>query len=124
MRSQTPGGVVQEIQGLLLAHYVVRVLMCEAARANGLPPRRLSFTGALKILRCRLPEAPKSRVGLQQWYRNLLAEVGEEVLPERRDRINPRVIKKKLSSWPKKRPEHRTKPQPAKKFRECVVMLN
>jgi hypothetical protein len=28
LRSETPGGVVQEIQGLLLAHYVVRVLMC------------------------------------------------------------------------------------------------
>jgi len=124
LRSQTPGGVVQEIQGLLLAHYVVRVLMCEAARANGLPPRRLSFTGALKILRCRLPEVPKGCVGLRQWYGNLLAEVGEEVLPERRDRINPRVIKRKISKWPKKRPEHRTNPQPTKKFRECVVMLN
>src|SRR5262249_45194384 len=29
LRSETPAGVVQEIQGLLLAHYVVRVLMNE-----------------------------------------------------------------------------------------------
>ena len=124
LRSETPGGVVQEIQGLLLAHYVVRVLMSEAAARNGLPPRRLSFTGALKVLRCRLPESPRSGVGLRRWYEDLLAEVAEEVLPERRDRINPRVIKRKMSNWRKKRPEHRHYPQPTKNFRQSVVMLN
>ena len=31
LRSQTPGGVVQELYGLLLGHYVIRVLMQEAA---------------------------------------------------------------------------------------------
>jgi hypothetical protein len=124
LRSQTPAGVVQEIDGLLLAHYVVRVLMSEAARRNHLPPRRLSFTGALKILRCRLPECPKSNQGLKRWYENLLAEIAEEVLPQRRNRINPRVIKRKMSSWLKKRPAHRRCPQPTKKFRQCIVMLN
>jgi len=124
LRSETPAGVVQEIQGLLLAHYVVRVLMSEAARQNQLPPRRLSFTGALKVLRCRLPECPKSRAGLRRWYDDLLAEIAEEVLPERRDRVNPRVIKRKMSNWRKKRPEHRHYPQPTKKFRQSVVMLN
>jgi hypothetical protein len=124
LRSETPAGVVQEIQGLLLAHYVVRVLMSEAARRQDLSPRRLSFTGSLKILRCRLPECPKSRPGLQQWYEDLLAEIAEEVLPERRNRINPRVIKRKMSNWRKKRPEHRHSPQPTKKFRESVVILS
>ncbi len=124
LRSATPAGVVQEIQGLLLAHYVVRVLMREAAQRHQLPPRRLSFTGALKVLRCRLPECPKSRAGLQRWYEDLLAEIAEEVLPQRRNRINPRVIKRKMSNWRKKRPEHRHYPQPTKKFRQSVVMLN
>jgi hypothetical protein len=124
LRSETPAGVVPEIDGLLLAHYVVRVLMSEAARRNNLPPRRLSFTGTLKILRCRLPECPKSRQGLRRWYEDLLAEIAEEVLPERRNRINPRVIKRKMSNWRKKRPEHRRCPQPTKKFCQSVVMLN
>jgi hypothetical protein len=124
LRSETPAGVVQEIQGLLLAHYVVRVLMSEAARSKELPPRRLSFTGTLKVLRCRLPECPKSRSGQRRWYEELLAEIGEEVLPERRNRINPRVIKRKMSNWRKKRPEHRHYPQPTKNFRQCIVMLN
>src|SRR5437870_5376471 len=124
LRSETPGGVLQELDGLLLAHYVVRVLMSEAARRNDLPPRRLSFTGTLKVLRCRLPECPKSRIGLKRWYEDLLAEIAEEVLPERRNRINPRVIKRKMSNWRKKRPEHRRLPQPTKNFRQSVVVLS
>jgi hypothetical protein len=122
LRSQTPAGVVQELYGLLLGHYVIRVLMQEAAAVNGIDPRRLSFTGTLKILRCRLPECPASRRGLRQWYRDLVAEVAEEVLEERRNRINPRVIKRKMSNWRKKRPEHRNHPQPRKDFKAAIVM--
>ncbi len=124
LRSETPGGVIQEVMGLLLAHYVVRVLMCEAARRQGLPPRRMSFTGALKAVRCRLPEVPKSRPGLQRWYEDLLAEIGEEVLPPRRNRSNPRVIKRKMSHWLKKRPKHRESPQPTKPFRKSILILS
>src|SRR5262245_24196133 len=122
LRSQTPGGVVQELYGLLLGHYVIRVLMQTAAAHQGIDPQRLSFTATLKILRCRLPECPASRRGLRQWYRNLVAEVAEEVLEDRRDRINPRVIKRKMSNWRKKRPEHRHYPQPTKGFAESIVM--
>jgi hypothetical protein len=122
LRSQTPGGVVQELYGLLLGHYLVRVLMQEAADRRALDPQRLSFTATLKVLRCRLPECPGSRRGRSRWYQALLSEIGEEVLPERRNRINPRVIKRKMSGWAKKRPEHRGYPQPTKEFREAIVM--
>jgi hypothetical protein len=122
LRSQTPGGVVQELYGLLLGHYAIRVLMQEAAKSQGLDPQRMSFTGALKILRCRLPEAPASRRGRSRWYHDLVAEIAEEILPERRDRINPRVIKRKMSNWRKKRPEHRHYHQPTKGFAEAIVM--
>jgi hypothetical protein len=123
LRSETPAGVVQEIYGLLLGHYVVRRLMCEAAERAEVPPRRLSFVAALKILRCRLPECPAEVWRLRRWYEELLAEVAEEVLPERRDRVNPRVVKRKRSKWHKKRPEHKRYPQPTKKFRQGIVML-
>jgi Transposase DDE domain len=116
LRSQTPAGAVQEIYGLLLAHFVVRKLMCEAAATHNLPPRQLSFTSTLKILRCRLPGCPRSVRGRRRWYRNLLVEIAEETLEDRRDRVNPRVIKCKMSKWAKKRPEHRQYPQPTKKF--------
>jgi transposase IS4-like protein/DDE family transposase len=125
LRSKTPQGVVQEIEGLLLGHYAVRALMAEAAAQEGLDPRRLSFTGTLKVLRCRLPEVPKDpqdEAGRRRWWEDLLAEVAEEVLPPRRNRINPRVIKRKMSNWPKKRPQHRYQIQPTRPFRESIVI--
>lgn len=123
LRSETPAGVVQEIYGLLLGHFVIRKLMFEAAVAGDCAPRDLSFVNTLKILRCRLPEAPRSEPCLNRWYQDLLAEVAEERLEPRRNRINPRVIKRKLSGWPKKQQKHRNFPQPTQKFRASIVML-
>jgi hypothetical protein len=122
LRSQTPAGVVQEVYGLLLAHYLMRVLMHEAAATQNLDPRRVSFTATLKILRCRLPECPASQRGCRRWYHRLVQEIAEEVLDPRRNRINPRVIKRKMSNWPKKRPWHRLAPQPTKPFEQAIVM--
>jgi len=125
LRSQTPAGVVQEIEGLLLSHFVIRSLMQEAAARQGLDPDRLSFTATLKILRCRLPEVPRDshdEAGRRQWIENLLAEIAEEIVPPRRDRVNPRVIKRKMSKWNKKRAKDRDPPKPAKPFRECIVI--
>ena len=125
LRSQTPAGVIQELYALLLDHFVVRVLMFEAAQRAGerLDPRRLSFTATIKILRCRIPECPRSKAAQQRWWEDLLAEVAEECLPPRRNRINPRVIKRKYSKWKVKRPCHRRYPQPAKSFRDGIKML-
>lgn len=124
LRSQTPAGVVQEVYGLLLAHYIVRVLMHEAAATQQLDPRRVSFTATLKILRCRLPECPPSQRGCQRWYRRLVQEVAEEIIPPRRQRINPRVIKRKMSQWPKKRSLHRHPLQPTKPFEATIAMCH
>jgi hypothetical protein len=33
------------------------------------------------------------------------------MLPQRRPRTNPHVIKRKMSNWAAKRPEHRTPPK-------------
>jgi hypothetical protein len=42
------------------------------------------------------------------------------LLAPRRDRINPRVIRKQRSKWPKKRPHHRHTPQPTMPFRNSI----
>jgi hypothetical protein len=123
LRSQTPAGVVQELYGLLLAHYVLRTLMFQAAGQAKVSPLRMSFTGTLKILRCRLPECPRSSTGRNLWWQRLLEEIAEEQIPPRRNRVNPRVIKRQQSKWPKKRPHHRQTPQPTRPFRDSVVIL-
>jgi Insertion element 4 transposase N-terminal/Transposase DDE domain len=122
IRSKTPAGVVQELYGLVLAHYVVRRVMHDAAVVACQDPDRLSFTDSLRILQCHLPESPGQETAV--WYRRLLREVRCQVLRPRRERWYPRVIKKKMSNWKKKRPEHRRPPQPTKPFRDAIVMLN
>jgi hypothetical protein len=124
LRSETPAGVIQEIYALSLAHFVIRALMSEAAATAALDPDRLSFTGCFQILKCRLPECDaRSPATFEAWYRGLLGEMQAERTDPRRNRINPRVIKKPQSNWKKKRPEHRRLPPLKKTFRETVVML-
>jgi len=121
-----PAGVIQEIDALSLGHFVTRALMVEAAATVGLDPDRLSFLGCFQILKCRLPECNSSTPeGLEQWYRGLLWEMQTERTDDevRRNRINPRVIKRKMSKWKKKRAQHRRLPTLKKTFRESVVML-
>src|SRR4051812_22608754 len=55
IRSKTPAGVVQEIYGLMLAHYVVRRVMHDAAGAGSQGPARVSFIDSLRGLRCPPP---------------------------------------------------------------------
>jgi hypothetical protein len=123
LRSQTPAGVEQELYALSLGHFVVRALMLEAAKECQLDVDRLSFTGCLRILQARLPECDNSTpIRLEQWYRLLLEELAQECIEPRRNRVNPRVIKRKMSKWPKKRPKHRHRPPLNKTFTETVVI--
>ena len=124
LRSETPAGVIQEIYALSLGHFVIRSLMFEAAATAGLDPDRLSFTGSFQILKCRLPECDAETPStFDEWYRRLLWEIQCERIDPRRNRINPRVIKRQVSKWPKKRPSHRRLPPLKKTFRETVVMI-
>ena len=125
LRSETPEGVRQELYALSLAHFVVRALMVDAARPERLDVDRLSFLGCLQILQCRLPECDtQSSATIAAWYANVLEEMRQERIGPRRNRINPRVVKRKMSKWPKKRPHHRHPPPLLKHFVDCVVMTN
>lgn len=123
LRSETPVGVRQELYALSLAHFAIRSLMVEAARPVGLDVDRLSFVGCFRILQCRLPECDsRSPATLQQWYQAVLAEMRGEIIGPRRNRANPRVIKRKMSKWKKKQPHHRGRPPLLKTFAQSVVM--
>ena len=69
LRSKHPREVVQEVHGLLLAHLAIRTVMHQAALREGIDPDRLSFTGALRVLRRAIPRAqrtPPDRLPLLQ----------------------------------------------------------
>ena len=99
--------------------------MVEAARPLKLDPDRLSFSGCFRVLKCRLPECqhhtPQS---FAAWYAALIGELQHEQLPPRRNRINPRVIKRKMSKWPKKRATHKSPSRLSKHFTDTIVMTN
>lgn len=124
LRSQTPMGVEQELYALSLGHFTVRALMTEASIRNNVDPDRLSYTGCLHILRCRLPECDaRTSHDCPSWLNAVLAEMARERIEPRRNRVNPRVIKRKISKWPKKRRHHLRPPPLAKAFMRTVVMI-
>ena len=97
--------------------------MLEAAQQESLDVDRLSFTGCLQILQSRLPECDSITLqGLNRWYQLLLEEMAQERLEPRRNRVNPRVVKRKMSKFAKKRPEHRGRPPLKKTFAETVLI--
>jgi hypothetical protein len=124
LRSQKPVGVIQEAYGLLIAHYAVRAIMHEAALQAGLDPDRLSFTNAVQVTRDAIPEfqmtAPEQ---LPRLYQRLLNDIARHRLPERDNRSNPRVVKRKMSKFKLKRAAHRCWSQPSKPFQEAVAIL-
>jgi hypothetical protein len=123
LRSLTPVGVMQELYGVLLAHYAVRFLMHQAALQANIDPDRLSFVHALEIVRDAVPEfqlvAPAQQDAL---YARLLSDIAAKQLPERRTRTNPRVVKRKMSNFKLKRPAQAPPGKPLGSFRDSVVV--
>jgi hypothetical protein len=122
VRSQTPLGVVQELYALSIGHHVTRALMATAARREDLDPDRLSFVGCLQVLRTRLAEFPAEDDKRGPWCRALLAELAKERTEPRRNRINPRVVRVKMSKFKKKRQEHRGLCPLDRTFGETIVV--
>ncbi len=124
LRSKRPVGVIQEVYGLLLAHYVVRAVMLDAARTADLPPDRLSFTTALHVIREAVPEFVRThRSHHPRIYAQVLADIAAVPLPNRANRAYPRVVKKKMSSYDVKKPCHIHPPQPTKPFSRSIAIL-
>ena len=124
LRSLKPVGVIQELYGLLIAHFVIRFLMHEAALLADIDPDRLSFVHAIEVLKDAIPEFQMVAASQRdQLYQRLLKDIGRVRLPERRHRVNPRVVKRKMSKFLKKRPHHDNWPQPKISFREAISVI-
>ena len=125
LRSETSDGLKQELYALSIGHFVIRAMMLEAAKSIQVDVDRLSFKGCFQILKTRLPECdPSTETSFQTWYDAVVWELSSEQIPARRNRINPRVIKRKMSRWDKCRPQHRKQKPLSKLFEETVVMIH
>ena len=56
-------------------------------------------------------------------YAAMIEHIAQGRLPPRENRIDPRVVKKKMSNLGKKRPRHYPPPQSQRPFEQSVVMI-
>lgn len=123
-RSLKPVGVLQEFYAFLIAYFLIRLIMLRTAQSQNIDPDRLSFTNSIHLILDALPlfqlVAPSDYPRLWQWLADWISYFQ---LPPRRDRSNPRVIKRQQSRFSRKREKHLKIPLPTKPFREAIVML-
>jgi hypothetical protein len=122
-RSQRPVGVLQEIYGLLIAHYLLRALAVTAAHSAQVAPTRVSFVAALRLLRDHVVRGNWYRSPCRCVGRHLSATLSTWLLPARVERLNPRVVKQKMTTFRVKTAAHLHWPQPSKPFAEAIVLL-
>jgi hypothetical protein len=108
LSSHTPESALQEIAALVLASAVIARLRVEAATELQVTPRRMSFSKLMNATEdlwhaCRLlGEDFTPALGERAWKRFLEEVRRWAVLPERRSRSCPRVLRQPVSRWPRK----------------------
>jgi len=109
-RSKLPDLVKQEIYALAITYNLVRTLISQAAAEHGQDPTTISFLDALQhTLRVDAAPiltaaAPDHRELKRQYLLTLLADC--QIDRPRRPRLNPRVVKVKMSKWARKSASH------------------
>jgi hypothetical protein len=106
LRSKLPGGVYQEIWGILLAYNLVRREMALAAEKEQVAPNRISFRLALLEVRnlLLLAAMTSSPGSLPGHIKDLPRKLTSLVLPARRSaRRYPRHVKIKMSNYRRNR---------------------
>lgn len=101
LRARTPEGIDQEVYALLVSYQVLRLAMADATVAHaGVDPDRASFTVALNTARDLVIQAAGVIAGT---VIDLVGDIGRrvlaDVLPDRRVRVRPRVVKRAISKY-------------------------
>jgi hypothetical protein len=107
LRSKTPPGAMQELWAICLTYNLIRLEMERVAEEAKLPPSRISFVMAMRLIRDEWmwAAASKSPGAIPANLRRLREEIKRFVLPPRRTaRSFPRAVKIKMSSYARKRP--------------------
>ncbi len=101
LRARTPTGLTQEIYALLITYQLLRTAMADAtATVPGTDPDRASFTIAWQTARDQLTQAARVIAGT---VIDLAGTIGRHVLanllPARRLRVCPRIVKRAISKY-------------------------
>jgi hypothetical protein len=124
LRSHTPLLLYQELYGLLLAHYAVRWWLFQSATQASLDPDQLSFTHGWHVLQwatCWFTIVSPAQVpALCQQVRADLRERAS-LLPARRLRFYPRVLKRAFAPFPRKQLWHHGVHFPNTTFQQLLI---
>lgn len=108
LRSKLPDLVKQEIYALAITYNLVRTLISQAATEHGQDPTAISFLEALQHILDAAPlltaDTPDHREQKRRYLVTLLADC--PIDRPRRPRVNPRVVKVKMSKWARKSASH------------------
>ena len=101
LRARTPAGIDQEIHALLVTYQILRTAMTDATNSDtGVDPDRASFTIALHAARDQVVHAAGVIAGT---VIDLIGKIGrlvlDDLLPERRLRVNARTVKRAISKY-------------------------
>ena len=103
LRARTPDGIAQEVYALLVAYQALRIAIADAVISHPhVDPDRASFTIALNTARARLATqtesaaSQRSDAGPDQVDRPTVLAA---LLPARRHRTGPRVVKRAISDY-------------------------
>lgn len=103
LRSKQPELIRQELWGTLLAYNLIRQEMQLMAEALNTPPQRLSFQWLALAIVSVLRHCPLETAGtIPRRLHDLRAQAKLFLLPPRRQRSYPRVVKPKNPKYPKK----------------------
>ncbi len=123
LRSKTPWGVMQEIYGMMLLHFALCHLRHQAALLNDIDPDRISFVHTVRVVQRAISAFQRASAQLlPMMYEQMLREIAEEILPKRRVRYFPRVVKRKMSNFALKRDKHKHIKQPSQPFRNVILV--
>jgi Insertion element 4 transposase N-terminal/Transposase DDE domain len=102
LRARTPAGIAQEVYALLVTYQILRIAIADAidTAGNSVDPDRASFTIALHTARDLLIQAAGV---ITDTVIDLIGEIGRRVLanllPDRRLRMCPRIVKRAISKY-------------------------
>ena len=99
LRGKTPESVRKEVWTHVLGYNLIRTVMAQAAARHEIPPRSISFKGAMQTLEAFEPlltRGPaRGAAGRPDLYREVLAAIVTHRVADRPDRFEPRLKKRR-----------------------------
>jgi putative transposase len=100
LRTRSPEMVRKEVAAHLLAYNLIRGVMAEAARSEGIKPRRLSFKGSLHTVREFEAVHLYDPERIERDLPRLVELIGKKRVGDRPDRYEPRAVKRRPKPHP------------------------